>query len=65
MFKKKEMLTIILILETSIVSHVVENEKASVVELNEKKLMEIDRILATCEIVSDRYHSTNMKFVNE
>lgn len=59
------MLTIILILETSIVSHVVENEKASVVELNEKKLMEIDRILATCEIVSDRYHSTNMKFVNE
>lgn len=62
--KKKGMPAIIPIPGASTVSHAVENGKANAVELNEEELVEIDRILATCEVVGDRYHPAGMKSVN-
>lgn len=34
------------------------------VELTAEELAEIDEILATCEIIGDRYHASGMKLVN-
>ncbi len=39
-------------------------ENAVVVELTAEELSEIDRILATCEVIGDRYHAHGMKWAN-
>ncbi len=62
--RKKGMPTIIPIPGASTVDHAVENGKANEVELSEGELVEIDRILATCEVVGERYHAAGMKSVN-
>lgn len=62
--KKKGMPTIIPIPGATTVDRVIENGKASEVELNEEEMMEIDQILATCEVAGDRYHPAGMKLIN-
>ncbi|KAL9104898.1 MAG: hypothetical protein Q9163_000215 [Psora crenata] len=62
--KKEGMPTIIPIPGATTVDRVVENGKASEVELNEEEMAQIDQILATCEVSGDRYHPAGMKSIN-
>ena len=62
--KKEGMPTIIPIPGSATVDRVIENGRASDVELNEDDMAEIDQILATCEVVGDRYHPAAMKFID-
>lgn len=62
--KKKGMPTIIPIPGATTVDRVIENGKAGDVELNEEEMAEIDQILATCEVMGDRYHPAGMKSIN-
>lgn len=62
--KKRGMPTIIPIPRSTIVDRVIENGKASAVELNEGEMVEIDRILATCEVTGHRCHPAGMKSIN-
>lgn len=62
--KKKGMPTIIPIPGATTVDRVIENGKASDVELNEEEMAEIDQMLATCEVAGDRYHPAGMKSIN-
>jgi pyridoxine 4-dehydrogenase len=39
-------------------------ENAAEVELDAEEMKEIDEILASCEVVGDRYHGYGMKLVN-
>lgn len=64
LLKKKGMPIIIPILGATTVDRVIENWKASDVELNKEKMTEIDQILATCEGVGDRYHPTDIRSIN-
>ncbi len=61
---KKGMPTIIPIPGATTVERVIENGKASEVELNEEEMAEIDQMLATCEVAGDRYHPAGMKSIN-
>ncbi len=62
--KQKGMPRIIPIPGATTVDRVIENGKASDVELNEEEMVEIDQILATCEVAGDRYHPAGMKSIN-
>ena len=62
--KKKGMPRIIPIPGARTAERVVENGKASEVELNEEEIAEIEEILATCEVTGDRYHPAGMKSIN-
>lgn len=62
--KKNGMPTFIPIPGSATVGRVIENGKASDVELKEDDMAEIDQILATCEVVGDRYHPAAMKFID-
>ena len=62
--KKKGMPRIIPIPGARTVERVMENGKASEVELNEEEMAEIEEILATCEVAGDRYHPAGMKSIN-
>ncbi len=62
--KQKGMPRIIPIPGATTVDRVIENGKASDVELNEEEMVEIDQILATCEVAGDRYHPAGMRSIN-
>lgn len=62
--KKKGMPTIIPIPGATTVDRVIENGKASDVELKEEEMVEIEQIVATCEVAGDRYHPAGMKSIN-
>ncbi len=62
--KKNGMPTFIPIPGSATVDRVIENGKASEVELNEEDMAEIDQILATCEVAGDRYHPAGMKSID-
>jgi len=62
--KQKGMPRIIPIPGATTVDRVIENGKASDVELNEDEMVEIDQILATCEVAGDRYHPAGMRSIN-
>ena len=62
--KKKGMPTIIPIPGATTADRVIENGKASDVELSDEEMVEIDQILATCEVTGDRYHPAGMKMIN-
>ena len=62
--EKEGMPTIIPIPGSMTVNCVIENGKASDVELNEEEMAEIDQILVTCEVAGDRYHADGMKWIN-
>lgn len=44
--------------------HAIENGEAVNVELSDEDMMEIDQILATCEVAGERYHAAGMKSIN-
>ena len=46
------------------VAHAIENGQAGEIELNEEEMEEIDQVLATCEVVGDRYHQLGMRHLN-
>ena len=62
--KQNGMPTFIPIPGSATVNRVIENGKASDVELNEEDMAEINQILATCEVAGDRYHAAGMKSLN-
>ena len=62
--KKEGMPAFIPIPGATTVDRVIENGNAIDVELNEDDMAEIDHILATCEVVGDRYHPAGMKSIN-
>ena len=62
--KEKEMPTFIPIPGSTSVDRIIENGKASDVELNEEDMAEINRVLEACEVAGDRYHSAGMKSIN-
>jgi pyridoxine 4-dehydrogenase len=62
--KQKGMPRIIPIPGATTVDRVIENGKASDVELNEEEMVEIDQILAICEVAGDRYHPAGMRSIN-
>lgn len=39
-------------------------ENSVEVDLTEDEMQEIDTVLASCEVIGDRYHSFGMKLVN-
>ena len=62
--KKEGMPTFIPIPGSTTVDRVIENGRASDVELNEQDLAEIDQMLGTCEVTGDRYHPAGMRLIN-
>ena len=62
--KRKGMPTIIPIPGATRADRVIENGKAGDIELNEEELTQIDQILATCEVMGDRYQPAGMKSIN-
>lgn len=62
--KKKGMPTIIPIPGATTVDRVIENGKVSDVELKEEEMVEIEQIVAPCEVAGDRYHPAGMKSIN-
>ena len=60
--KREGMPEVIPIPGATTVERVMENSVE--VELTEEEMDEIDSILATCEVIGDRYHSFGMKLVN-
>ena len=62
--RKKGMPPIIPIPGATTSSHATENGKAIDVHFNEEELKEIDQMLATCEVLGERYHPAGMKSIN-
>ncbi len=62
--KKEGMPTFIPIPGSTTVDRVIENGRASDVELNEQDLAEIGQMLGTCEVTGDRYHPAGMRLIN-
>lgn len=62
--KEEGMPTFIPIPGATTVDRVMENGRASDVELNEEDIAEINQILAICEVAGDRYHAAGMKSIN-
>lgn len=62
--KQNGMPRIIPIPGATTVAHGIENGKAGEIELNEEEMVEIDRVLATCEVAGDRYHALGMRNLN-
>jgi pyridoxine 4-dehydrogenase len=60
--KKPGMPEIIPIPGATTAEHVKENSVE--IELTAEELAEIDEILATCEVIGDRYHAVGMKLAN-
>ena len=62
--KREGMPIVIPIPGATTISHAVENGRANDEELKEEEMMEIDRMLTTCEIWGERYHPAGMKSIN-
>lgn len=62
--KRKGMPRIIPIPGARRVERVIENGKASEVELKEEDMEEIEEILASGDVAGDRYHPAGMKSIN-
>jgi pyridoxine 4-dehydrogenase len=60
--KREGMPEVIPIPGATTVERVMENSVE--VDLNEEEMKEIDSILASCQVIGDRYHSFGMKLVN-
>jgi pyridoxine 4-dehydrogenase len=60
--KREGMPEVIPIPGATTIERVMENSVE--VDLNEEEMKEIDSILASCQVIGDRYHSFGMKLVN-